>query len=244
MRISNKKLFIDLKYFYPECHSLALNGEVMADEFWKNDICADHGLFADIRIPAMRRTIYRKFQSQKLFMLGSISDHGLCATDVQRKPARYSGLPSCSQTEDLSHGHLRKDFPQYTGPCQSDKRLAHLRRFRPSPDPESPTTLCQRFVRHRIGTNHLRAGCHNDRSLSFAFPVGNVSQKQGRGETAYSSRFEGKHSNDCLYYQRESSRSQHSRQTANRSRCYLYHGSWISGLRASLQTTSIGSLFL
>lgn len=57
MRIGNKKLFIDLKYFFPKCHILALKGEVMADEFWKNNICSDHGLLAHIRIPAMRKTI-------------------------------------------------------------------------------------------------------------------------------------------------------------------------------------------
>jgi hypothetical protein len=55
MRISNKKLFIDLKYFFSECHSLAvdpppvgaggfqdagLNYEEMVDEFWKTEINA------------------------------------------------------------------------------------------------------------------------------------------------------------------------------------------------------------
>jgi hypothetical protein len=37
MRIRNKKLFIDLKYFSSGCHSLALNCEEMVDEFWKNE---------------------------------------------------------------------------------------------------------------------------------------------------------------------------------------------------------------
>jgi hypothetical protein len=56
MRISNKKLFIDLKYFFSECYSLALKYEEMVDEFWKNDIFTDYGLPACIRIPTMRRT--------------------------------------------------------------------------------------------------------------------------------------------------------------------------------------------
>lgn len=215
----------------------------MADEFWKNNICSDHGLLAHLRIPAMRRTICRELQSQKLFLLGSISEHGICSTDLQRKPAGHSSLSSCNKTEDLSHGHSGKGISQYTGPCQPDKRLAHICRFCPSSDSESPTTLCQRFVRYRIGTNHLRAGCHNHRPLSFAFPVGNVSQEQGGGETACSSRSERQHSNGRLYYHRESSRSQHSRQTADRSWRHLHHGSRLSGLRTTLQVTSIGSLF-
>jgi hypothetical protein len=51
MTISNKKLFIDLKYFFSGCHSLALNYEEMVDEFWKNNIVTDHGLPVCIRIP-------------------------------------------------------------------------------------------------------------------------------------------------------------------------------------------------
>ena len=44
MRISNKKLFIDLKYFSLGCNILALNYEEMADEYWKKYIFSDHGL--------------------------------------------------------------------------------------------------------------------------------------------------------------------------------------------------------
>jgi hypothetical protein len=50
MRISNKKFFIDLKYFSSEWHSPALNCEEMVDEFWKNDIYSNHGLPAGIRM--------------------------------------------------------------------------------------------------------------------------------------------------------------------------------------------------
>jgi len=59
MRISNKKLFIDLKYFSSKCHGIALNCEEMADEFWKNDIYSNHGLPVGIRIPSVRRMIFR-----------------------------------------------------------------------------------------------------------------------------------------------------------------------------------------
>jgi Domain of unknown function (DUF4372) len=55
MRISNKKLFIDLKYYSLECHSLALNCEEMVNEFWKDDIRSDYGVPAGIRIPTVRR---------------------------------------------------------------------------------------------------------------------------------------------------------------------------------------------
>jgi len=74
-------------------------------------------------------------------MLGSISEHGIRATDLRRKSEGYSGLSARSQTEDLSHGHSGKDLPQCTGPRQSDKRLAYLCRFRLRPHSESPTTM-------------------------------------------------------------------------------------------------------
>ena len=61
MRISNRKLFIDLKYFSSGCHSLVSTCEGMDHEFWKNNICTDNGLPADIRIPTVRRTIRGKF---------------------------------------------------------------------------------------------------------------------------------------------------------------------------------------
>jgi hypothetical protein len=92
MRIINKKLFIDLKYFSSECHSLVLNSEGMVDEFWKNDIFSDYGVPADIRIPTVRRTIFRQLQNQKLFMLGSISEHGIRAAYLQRKSERYTSV--------------------------------------------------------------------------------------------------------------------------------------------------------
>ena len=70
MRISKKKLFIDLKYFSSQCHTPALNCEGMVDEFWKNDIFSDHGLPAGIRIPTVRRAIFRQLQKQKFFRIG------------------------------------------------------------------------------------------------------------------------------------------------------------------------------
>ena len=144
-----------------KCHSLALNCEEMADEFWKNDIYSNHGLPVGIRIPSVRRMIFRQLQNQKFFLLGSVFKYGVRAAYLQRKLARYSGVLACGKTKDLSHGHSGQDFPQHTGPCQSDKRLAHLRRLCTDTHQESQITLCRRFIWHRVGTNHLRAGCHN-----------------------------------------------------------------------------------
>src|SRR5664280_2168752 len=214
MRISNKKLFIDLKYFSSKCHDIALNCEEMADEFWKNDIYSNHGLPVGIRIPSVRRTIFRQLQNQKFFLLGSVFKYGLCSAYLQGKPTRYTSVLARGKTKDLSYGHPGQDFPQHAGSCQSDKRLAHLRRLCSGTHQESQITLCRRFIWHRVGTNHLCAGCHNHRSLPISLPLGGIPQAQGSGETAYASRFAWQHSNGSFHYQRESSRSQHPRQTS------------------------------
>ena len=125
----------------------------------------------------------------------------------------------------------------------SRNTLAHLRRLCSDTHQESQITLCRRFIWHRAGTNHLRAGCHNHRSLPISLSVGGIPQAQGSGEAAYASRFTWQHSDSSLHYQRKSSRSQHSRQTLHRSRLDLYYGSGLSGLRSSLQDPSISSIF-
>jgi hypothetical protein len=43
MKISNKKLFIDFKYFSWENHCLEVNYEEIIDEFWNDSILEDHG---------------------------------------------------------------------------------------------------------------------------------------------------------------------------------------------------------
>ena len=165
MQKSNKKLFIDLKYYSFGCHSLALNYEEMADEFWKNDIYSNHGLHTCIRIPSVRQTIFRQLQNQKFFLLGSVFKYGVRAAYLQRKLARYSGVLACGKTKDLSHGHSGQYSPQHTGPCQSDKRLAHLRRLCTDTHQERRPTrnrvglLCsilQNCTNHRFGINYLR----------------------------------------------------------------------------------------
>jgi hypothetical protein len=60
--------------------------------------------------------------------------------------------------------------------------------------------------------------------LPISLSVGSIPQAQGRGETAHASRFAGQHSDGSFHYQRESSRSQHPRQTIRRSRRDLYYG--------------------
>lgn len=170
--------FIDLKYCFPECHSPASRLQEMAIyEFRENDLCSVNGLYASIRIPSMCRTIQRQLQGHKLFMLGPVSLHGFCPTDLPGKPERYSSLSPGSLAQTLSHGHTWESLPKYPGQCQPGAGLANLRRFRSSPDQQGQKTLCRRELRYRTGTNSICPGFHHHRSVFVSFPPGYLSKE-------------------------------------------------------------------
>ena len=58
------------------------------------------------------------YKIKRLFLLGPVSLHGLCSTDLSGKPARYRSLSALGSTETLSHGHPGQRLTQYPGPCQ------------------------------------------------------------------------------------------------------------------------------
>ena len=172
-------------------------------------------------------------------MLGSVSVYGFCSTHLSGKPARYPGLFACGPTKTLSYGISWKNFTQHTCQCQSNERLAHLRRLRSSPDPYRQTALRQRQLRFRIGSSRLRLGFHDDRSMPFSFPLGQVSQKKGSGETPYTPGSPWKHSNGYVHNSRKNPGYYHPRQTLDRTRGDLDHGSRLSGLCPSLYHSPI-----
>ena len=158
----------------------------------------------------------------------SLRDIQACLRAATQKPY-HIGIRGKISRNTLAHAH-------------SDKRLAYLCRFCTNTHSESQATLCKRFIWYRVGTKHLRTGCHDHRLMPVSLSVDGIPEEQGCCKTAHVSRSTRQHPNDSFYYQRKSSRSQYPRQAADRSRCHLHHGSRLSGLWASLQTTSIGSI--
>jgi hypothetical protein len=65
MKISNKKLFVDLNDFFSGCHILALIYENMVDDFRENYILTDHGLPVCILIKTLpenqKASTYKQF---------------------------------------------------------------------------------------------------------------------------------------------------------------------------------------
>jgi len=142
MIISNKKLLSIWSIFFG-IHSLALHCEGMVNEFWKNDIHSDYGVPANIRISAVRRTIFRKLQNQELLMLGSISKHGICSTDLQeslrdiqaclraaKQKTYHMGIRGKISRNTLSHANQTRDWRIYADFAQALIRKA--RNFMPT----------------------------------------------------------------------------------------------------------------
>jgi hypothetical protein len=234
--------FIDLNFIFHKCHTPAKTCKEMANEFRENDILSTDEFSTRLRVPTMSGTLQRKLQNKKLLMLGSVPLHGFRSTHLPREPERHPSMPTCNKSKNVSHGHSWKGLSQYACACQSGSRLAHLRGLRTSAYQESQSSLCQRLLRCRTGSNCLRARCHNDRSLPYAFSLGGVPKTQRRGKTTYASRFARKHPHNDLRYARQDSRGQYPGRNTDRSRSLLYRGSRLSRFCQALQGTSISSI--
>jgi hypothetical protein len=189
-----------------------------ADEFWQIDLCTTDGLSSLQSVSPLRRTLSRRLQTQELFLLGPISLHGLCATNLSRESPRYRSLPARATDQTLPSRHSRPSLAQHLGPCELGARLAHLRRLRASADYPRPSALRRRQLRRRVGPDGLRTRCHDDRFVPGAFSLGQVSQAQRSGETAHAARPAWQHPNCCDHYTWQSSRGQYSGPARLRSR--------------------------
>jgi len=231
--------FIDLKFCYPECHSPASRPQEMDSyEFRENNFFSGNGLYPHLRISPMRRTIQRQLQGHTLLMLGPVSLHGVCPTDLPGKPERYSSLSPGNPAQTLSHGHTWKSLPKYPGQCQPGAGLANLRRFRSRPDQQGQKTLCRRELRDRIGTHSLCPGFHHHRSVFISFPLGHLSKEQRCHQASYPSGSAGQHSHSSYRYPRKGPRGQYSRSDYRRTWRHLYLRPWLSRFCTSAYGTT------
>ena len=136
-----------------------------------------------------------RYKGDQLFLLGSISLHGIRPAHLPGELAGYSSLPEGKPVQTISSGHPWQSLPQCPGSCQSKQRLADLWRFRKSHHRKSQKTLGLRF-------NH-------NRPLFGSFPMGRVSETQGRGKATYSSGSAWQHSFCGHHNHREGSRCQY-----------------------------------
>src|ERR1035441_5423938 len=110
------------------------------DAYGEAALCSGYGTHPADGVRALCRSVRGKPQSPELHLHGSISVHGLCTTDVSRKPARHRSMPAFAGREALPHGDSWAGLAQYAGQCERYARLAHLCRLRPAFDRHCPQT--------------------------------------------------------------------------------------------------------
>lgn len=125
---------IDLKFVRLVPHNSTNEWKENGVEYRPNRLFSNHGSPLPARFSAIRRTISGEFQSQNVFLQGSIPLHGVRSTLVPRKSARYRILSSVGAKQTLPHGLAkRSDY-------QTQRILPLTRRSRYT----SPNTLLRR----------------------------------------------------------------------------------------------------
>ena len=189
MCLSVKPSVFDLNLHGTYGHSFPTFREGWDHECWQDCLRTVDGFHPHSRVLSLCGPLPGQLQSQPLFLLGSISVHGLCSTHLSRKPARYRNLPAGLGSSTLSRRHSRSRRPQHAGRRQRDSRLAHLRRLGTGVDSYRAGLVCQRRLRSGVAASRLRFGLHHHRSLSFALSLGSIPSQERRREDAYFARW-------------------------------------------------------
>src|ERR1035437_6448907 len=122
----------------------------VSDAFGEIDICAAHGTPSGEDLGAMRGALSGQPQDPELHLSGSISVHGVCATELSRESAGHRSLLALADTDALPHGYPRSGLAQYAGQCERHPRLADLCRLRAAPD-RHRTQAVYRSEERRVG---------------------------------------------------------------------------------------------
>ena len=132
-----------------------------------------------------RGALWRRLGRAAPELLGAVSSHGFCTTDLARESARHRS-DSWSQLEQaVRHGISPQRSPLHLGRCQRVARLANLVRLGCSSDPARSQALSGRGLGTRSQEHGLRIGCHHHRSVSEPVRLGAVSQSQGSRQVAH-----------------------------------------------------------
>ena len=111
--VMTRKIFFDLNDQLDFSHVFERLQKGVTNVFRKNGICSSYGISPNIRISKMCSTISWQLQSQRFFMLGSISLHGFCPTHLSFKSPRYRDLFTIDEKQTLPHGHSFSDCPRH-----------------------------------------------------------------------------------------------------------------------------------
>ena len=147
-----------------------------------------NGSSSPAHLPTLRTTLQWQSPRKKFHLPGSVSQHGLCSTDLSRKLARYSSLPKSSTEQALPYGHTFQGGTQYAGRSQRETRLANLRRLCPITNTDRTPTLHRRRTWARYRQHGLCSRRDNYRPVSIRFSLGAFPSSKSRYQTAYVAR--------------------------------------------------------
>src|SRR5213594_1978877 len=179
--------FYDLK-FVPAFSSRILLKTLFEEsscESRTNCFCPDHGVYLPRRLPSLRAKIRRQPKHTATVVLGSISCHGICSTDLPSQSAGYRSLPGSTTEQALPLWFSRLCQTLHTGGRQRAARLENLCRFRPHADPYGPPSLRQHRSRIGLGRYGVCPRCHHHRSVPEPFSLGQIQNPQGSHQAAY-----------------------------------------------------------
>jgi hypothetical protein len=92
--------------------------------FRPTGVHATHGASASPHSPPLSTAVSFQISRQDFFVSRPISLHGLCTTDLSRKPARHRNVFTCPSGQALSLGYTRLCLKEYASGCQRSARLA------------------------------------------------------------------------------------------------------------------------
>ena len=167
-----------------------------------NSLFTDSRFYSNASIQSLCQSLLRQLSSQVFLMFRPISDHGICSTNIPRKPKRYRNLLKSFGRETLSLRLPWKSFAEQFSQRQRKKRLANISRLCPSSNRQSKATLCQRRLRHHIEKYRLCFRCHRDRSMPVAVSLGPASPAQKCGKAPHAHGPERLYTHVYTHYQR------------------------------------------
>ena len=139
-------------------------------------LLATNGLFSKTRFQQMRSSVSRQSSNKDFLMPRSVSLHGVCPANLQRKSAGHRNMSASNAAEVISRWNKRQSLTQYSGRGKRKTPLANICGLCTGTHQKSKATLRKRKFWRGTEANSLCFGFHNYRPLPYFVSVGTVPQ--------------------------------------------------------------------
>ena len=216
-------------------HNRALGRHFLAPRvlhvFGPVDLCTAHAICSASRIQRLCASLSRRASRPQVVVPRSVLGHGVCTTDLSRKPGN---VETCLKALDSKRYHA--GFRSLIRPARWPKRTSaatgEFITICASADPSRSATLRSGAPGVRLGSNGVRTRFDDDRVVSVAVSLGAFATPEGGNQAAYAAGPAGQHSLFRAGFHRENRRFGNARPVATRAGFVLHHGSRLQRLRA------------